>query len=121
MRRIGIPIVLALATLGLAGTSRPADARMRLTVTADCSPNGVTAYGPAFTCTAFTGGLPANTASYTYTWDVTVGGSSYHEYTRSFREYCTIGQTITGTVTVQDGTGATATASSTTYCASSAS
>lgn len=64
MRRIQIPVVLALAAVGMAGSSTPADARTPLAVEVDCAPGDL-----SFSCDAVASG--GTTPYLYYYWTVT--------------------------------------------------
>ncbi len=117
MRRIGIPVVLALAAVALAGPANPATARTPLSVAVDCNNNGVYTY----VCVAYPSG---GTGSYsTYSWTVSIlpplSNQPNTYQTVTYDPYlsgggCTYRDRITATVTVTDSGGATATATSAT-------
>lgn len=115
MRRIGILVVLALAT-ALASPVTPATARTPLSVSVECYNNGVYTYA----CAAYPGG---GTGSYsTYSWTVSIQPvlslqtRTYQavSYDSSISGSCTYLDRITVMVTVTDSGGATATATSAT-------
>lgn len=113
MRRIGIPVLLALATAGVAGSGTPAAARTPLSVGVDCWTDA-----GSVICDAVAYG---GTGSYvSYDWTVAEGPgfgpptSSYQVVGSSpaLASSCTAGYHVTATVTVRDSGGATATGSS---------
>jgi hypothetical protein len=114
MRRIRIPIVLALAAAVFAGPATPAAARTPLTLYVECFNLG----GWNFYCFAdATGG----TGSYpTYSWSVAIQHgwrlpASTYSWVSSNSFYttpCSQGDRITATVTVTDSGGATASGTS---------
>jgi len=111
MRRIGIPVVLALATAGFTGVGDSAAARSSFQVGVDCW----TEIGSALCDAVPIGGSGTFIA---HDWIVeespTVSGtptSSYPVYGGSnpqLSSYCTPGYHVRVTVTVKDSTGATA-------------
>jgi hypothetical protein len=109
MRRIGIPVVLALAGVALAGTGNPATAHDPLMVGVDCYSNGTTL------CDAVAVG---GTGTYiSYDWTVEERPNLNSSPTSSYQTYgsnpqisnsCTSGYHVTVTVLVKDSQGATA-------------
>lgn len=109
MRRIGIPVVLALASVALAGTGTPAAARNPLEAGVDCW----TVIGSVF-CEAFPVG---GTGTYvSYVWSVeewpdydTVPPTSSYQVSGSSQlsSECTPEYDVRVTVTIRDSGGAT--------------
>lgn len=110
MRRIGIPVVLALAGVALAGTGNPATAHDPLMVGVDCW----TEIGSAL-CDAVPFGGTGTYISYDWTVEERPNydsspTSSYQLYGSSpqLSNSCTPGYHVTVTVLVKDSQGATA-------------
>lgn len=117
MRRVRIPVVLALAAAAFAGSGTPAAARTPLSVGVDCW----TGAGSVI-CDAVAND---GTGTYvSYSWTVAEGPgfgpptSSYEVVSSGPALYssCTAGYHVTATVTVRDSGGATASGSSGFQC-----
>lgn len=116
MRRIGIPVVLALAAVGMAGSSTPADARSPLTVEVDCAP-----FDLSFSCDAVVSG--GATPYLYYYWTVTESqyGQPPYQYqvttsSPTLASSCRADYHVDVSVMVLDHRGSTATGGSALGC-----